>query len=458
MTLSRSKRYLVLSVAFLGWFMAGVQMSITQLGNSAAATDLLGAENTETDKVAAKKVAAEDEKRVGAWFGWWTSGFLAGAAAGGLVFGRIGDRFGRTKALALSVLCYSCASGLAYFAQDPWQFLMLRFLAGLGVGGTWPNGVSLVSEAWSNLSRPMLAGIMGTSANIGILLLHHIATHDSWSIAPDSWRWVMLVGFSPVVLGLFTLFCVPESPRWLANQERPQTPGDVGVTFREVFRPPLLGTTLVGIGLATVPLVGAWGSINWLVRWADQTVQPSAQPDASQASSEDSAATEAATDNSPGEVDQTLKARLGQARALTGSLGSFLGGLLAHLLGRRLCYFLMSVLALGSAQYIFWTMVPSDPAFIPWVGAIGFFSGVYFGWLPLCLPELFVTRVRSTGAGVSFNFGRVLTVVTILTTATLIDIFGSNYALIGKVTSLVYAVGIIVALLVPTSAGKELRD
>ena len=89
---------------------------------------------------------------------------------------------------------------------------------------------------------------------------------------------------------------------------------------------------------------------------------------------------------------------------------------------------------------------------------MGFFNGVYFGWLPLFLPELFVTRVRSTGTGVCFNFGRILTVVTLFTTSSLVAALGSNYPLIGKITSLVYLVGMILIWLVPASTSTELED
>ena len=89
---------------------------------------------------------------------------------------------------------------------------------------------------------------------------------------------------------------------------------------------------------------------------------------------------------------------------------------------------------------------------------MGFFSGIYFGWLPLCLPELFPTRIRSTGAGVSFNFGRILTAVTVFTTGLLITFFKGDYAAIGRVTSLVFALGMIVIWLAPETSQKQLED
>src|SRR5437879_11803394 len=105
--------------------------------------------------------------------------------------------------MAWSILTYSALAGAAYVAQSPLQLVALWFLACLGVGGMWPNGVALVSEAWSNLSRPVMAGVIGTSANVGIFLFATLAKEVK--IQPDDWRWVMLVGASPLALGLFAL-------------------------------------------------------------------------------------------------------------------------------------------------------------------------------------------------------------------------------------------------------------
>ena len=248
--LSRTARYLVLVAAFLGWLLAGMQLSITGLGMKPAATDLLDVTVLDTGQV-----DKQDKAIVDAWWGWIVSAFLLGAAAGGLVFGWIGDRIGRTKALGLAVICYSLMSGGTFYVEGPLALLLLRLAAGLGVGGTWPNGVALVSEAWSNLSRPMLAGIMGTAANLGILTMSAMAS--SYAISPGDWRWIMLVGAAPIVWGIFVLTVVPESPRWLAAKDHKAS---VGSPAAAVFVPPLLSRTLLGIGLATVALLGGWGS------------------------------------------------------------------------------------------------------------------------------------------------------------------------------------------------------
>jgi len=138
-------------------------------------------------------------------------------------------------------------------------------------------------------------------------------------------------------------------------------------------------------------------------------------------------------------------------------VGSLLGGWIASVVGRRRTYFVVSIAALFCAQYAFWFLVPTDGSFLFWVAALGFFSGIYFGWLPLFLPELFPTRVRSTGAGVSFNFGRIVTAVTVFATGALTALFAGNYAHIGRVTSLVFAIGLVAIWLAPDTSRRQLE-
>ena len=177
--LTEAGRSLILVCAFLGWLCAGIHMSITQLVGQAAATDLL-ARTGELDRdrfqslrkqhpkisVEEKQFLERSNALIGRWFAWYQCAFLFGAATGGLVFGRLGDRIGRARAMAFSILTYSGVTGIAYFASSPSQLLVCWFIACTGVGGMWPNGVALVSEAWSGMSRPMVAGLIGTSANI----------------------------------------------------------------------------------------------------------------------------------------------------------------------------------------------------------------------------------------------------------------------------------------------------
>src|SRR5262245_65177005 len=112
-----------------------------------------------------------DESVVGLWFSIITSGFLVGAATGGVLFGWLGDRVGRVRAMALSVLTYALFTGLCGLVGQAWQVGILRFIASLGMGGEWSLGVALVMEVWPNKSRAFMAGLIGAAANVGYLLV-----------------------------------------------------------------------------------------------------------------------------------------------------------------------------------------------------------------------------------------------------------------------------------------------
>ena len=456
--LTQTGRYLIIIAAFLGWFFAGMHLGITSLSMGSAAKDLLRNtgqyEVTAVDRVAAEKQVQENQegdvgalanevakKRLKAasskWYGYYVCALLFGGAAGGLMFGRIGDHFGRVKGMTAAICCYSGMSFIAYFAQTPEQLLVARFLVCMGVGGMWPNGVALMSEAWASASRPMLAGVIGAAANIGIFMVG--VAGRIWQVNENNWEQVMLLGGVPIILGILIPFFVPESSRWLSQQLSQGKSGEYKVnpeekvSKSEIFSPPLLVITLAGILLATVPLFGAWGGANWTIKWADDVGQAIG--------------------------DNGLKADVIMARSLPGIIGSFLGGWIASLVGRRRSYFFNSLICLASAQCMFWFSSPEEPImFLVLTAILGFFSGIFFGWLPLFLPEIFITRVRSSGAGVCFNFGRILTAVAVLVTAELIVVFENDFAAFGKVTTLVYLLGAIGILLLPKGVEGKIKD
>jgi MFS family permease len=411
--LTGTRRSLVLGCALLAWLCAGVLMAVPPL----AARD------------AVESMGVDNEALRGRWFSWYVCAFLLGAATGGLAFGWLGDRFGRARALGFSVLTYSILAGLCYFVTTPEEMLVLWFLASTGVGGVWPNGVSLASEALPGMSRPWIAGLFGTTANLGLMLLALLAI---WRpITPLDWRWVMLVSAAPIGLGFIVLAFVPESPSWLAKREIGNAitkPSLVG----ELFRPPLLRFTVIGILLGAIPLMGNWGASNWLVPWAGKAQEYAGKSD--------------------------LNAWTQWMKSGGGAVGSLFGGWWASLCGRRTAYFFISLAALASSSYIFHALTPLDESFLSWVFIQGIFGTIYFGWLPLYLPELFPTRVRATGTGIAFNWGRVATAVGVLLGGQLMLTYNGDYARVGQITCLVYGLGMVVILFAPDTSERQLAE
>jgi len=413
LTLSRKARLVVLFAAFCGLLFDGIELGLMPIASISVTKSLLG--DRFTDALA------------GDWFARFTASLMLGAAVGGIVFGALGDRVGRTRAMGVSILFYSVFSGAGWLVGSLEQMLVLRFFVGLGVGGMWPNGVALVSECWPNVSRPMVAGIVGAGLNTGILLLSQIAR--IWHITPDSWRWLFGWSAVPGLLGVVALCFVPESPRWLSTRadaaRRAVTP------LRELFRPPLLRLTILGIVLGSIPMIGAWAASKWMIPWAD-TIGGAAQPG--------------------------YKAVTQGYWALGAVLGSFFGAQLAGVLGRRLSYFLISLGSTALTSGLFLFTAPLQSAFLPMAFAQGFSATLFFGWLPLYLPELFPTNVRATGSGIAYNVGRFATAGGVFAAGTLVIWFGGDFAKVGAVMGLIYSLGMIAIWWAPETSNKDLPD
>src|SRR5438094_8867510 len=149
-------RWLALAAGLLGWMFDGLEMGLFPLVARPALMDLL---------------QLTDDQVIGRWIAVATASFLVGAATGGVLFGWLGDRIGRVRAMTLSVLAYSLFTGLCGVAGQAWQIGALRFVAALGMGGEWSLGVALVMEVWPNRSRAFMAGLIGAAANFGYLFV-----------------------------------------------------------------------------------------------------------------------------------------------------------------------------------------------------------------------------------------------------------------------------------------------
>jgi MFS family permease len=246
----------VLVAAFLGWMFDGMEMGLFPLIARPALLQMQQAQGL-----------ALSDAFVAQWMGYATAAFLIGAAGGGVVFGWLGDKIGRVRAMAASILVYSLFTGLIYFAQEPWHLCAVRLIAALGMGGEWSLGIALVMEVWPEKHRPWLAGVIGAAANVGFALIAVIGLFVQ--VTTESWRWIALVGAAPALLTFFVRIFVPESERWQESQRST----DRHEPLREVLRPPLLRSTFLAMILASVALIGTWGSVQWLPLWADQMAQ-----------------------------------------------------------------------------------------------------------------------------------------------------------------------------------------
>src|SRR3989440_2692932 len=222
-------KWLALAAALLGWLFDGAEMGIFSLIGGDAMAALM-------------PTAAQGDRDL--WFNIIMASFLVGAATGGVLFGWLGDRIGRVRAMTLSVLTYAVFTGLCGVVGEAWQVGALRFIASLGMGGEWSLGVALVMEVWPDRSRAFLAGLIGAAANVGYLLiavlglvlatvlsdiehgLRAMGLPDEWVtalVAHQGWRILMLIGAVPALLTFFIRLFVPESERWREEKSRGAT-------------------------------------------------------------------------------------------------------------------------------------------------------------------------------------------------------------------------------------------
>ncbi len=399
---------LALVAAFLGWLFDGFEMGLFPIIARPALRSL------------APEIA--DDAFVGSWMGIVTALFLLGAAGGGLVFGWLGDRIGRVRAMSASILTYSLFTGLGYFVAEPWQLGALRFVAALGMGGEWSLGVALVMETWPERHRPWLAGAIGAAANVGFLLVALVA--KLFPVTVDSWRFMMLVGASPALLVFLIRLFVPESKKWKesvgAARARP---------VREVFAPALRPRVVVAALLASVALVGTWASVQWIPLWVDQMT---------------------------GGRDPGAKAVAQMAYGLGAILGSFVGPVIGGRLPRRWTYFGLCAVSFAACAVQFRVLHEYSASFVAMTVVTSAATASFYGWLPLYLPELFPTRVRATGQGVAFNAGRVFAAAGALLGGQLVAAFDGSFPRAAATVTLVYVAGMALAFMAPETRGRAL--
>lgn len=507
-------RNMALAAALLGWMFDGMEMGVFSLVARPAMTNLL---------------PGEPEGKVATWIGVVTAMFLIGAATGGVLFGWLGDRVGRVRAMTLSVLCYALFTGLCGFASEAWQLALLRSIASLGMGGEWALGVALVVELWPNKSRAWLAGLIGAAANVGYLLiavlklclmvviaeltvgLSNLGMSQStidWLTDNQGWRILMMLAATPAVLTFLIRLFVPESEKWEGERARGSTThwattdllgvvvglsGPAMIVWLWTGKFPLswqivgtivgliiaalgytwpvlrylqrqsvahssppgdasrtLGRMMLAAGLSGVPLVATWAGTQWAPAWVDKL-------------NEQQVVSHGLTHLDKSVFDPSPFANAAAWTQFWSAAGAVLGTIIAALagdwFGRRISYVIMCITAFASLELFYLGNDAYGTKLLVTVFILGFCTASFYGWLPLYLPELFSTRVRATGQGFGFNFGRILAAVGALQTGNLIKTqFDGDYSKACSVMGAIYLAGLVLIAFAPETRGKPLPD
>ena len=368
-----------------------------------------------------------DASQVGAYSGYATSIFMIGWATGGLIFGSVGDWFGRAKTLTLTVLIYSICTGLSAFSTGWIDFAIYRFITGLGVGGVFGLAVTLVADSLPARSRTGALGLLQALSAVGNIssgLIYLLVTSLSKAdvIASNmSWKVMFLVGALPAFLCVFLQMKMKEPEAWVKARKEGKVTGVKFGSYAELFGNPVLRwNALFGMLLCVAGIIGVWG----IGFFAPDLVRDvitnnlTQQEIAKQKATINVSATDAQpADAQPAviELPKDVKARIAdEASTLVAfngilqNIGAFFGMMtftyIAQSIGRRSA-FAMAFIAAMIATVGYFQMFNS-----PWhlwmSSVMGFFQMALFAGFAIYLPELFPLRLRSTGTSFCYNVGR----------------------------------------------------
>jgi MFS family permease len=322
-----------------------------------------------------------------------TTATLIASGLGGLLFGWIADHSGRRLALTLSILTYSVCSFLSGLAQNLWQLAAIRFVLGLGMGGEWNTGATLVAETWPTEHRAKALSLVQSSWAIGYALA--AATATLVLQFTDNWRLVFFVGVLPALLTLWVRRHVPESAMFAAARREAPVP------FRTLLGGPLLRPTLALLAMNMFALFGWWGLFSWLPPYL---VLPPEQGGRGL--------------TSWGSTQFLIVLNL------AGMLpGYFAFGFLADRIGRKRTF---ALYLFGAAALVLLYALQRDPFWVFWLGIPVAFCGTgFFSGSGLVASEIFPTAVRSRALGFTYNGARLLSALAPYT----IGVAGKKYGL-----------------------------
>ncbi|HLX11190.1 MAG TPA: MFS transporter [Bacteroidota bacterium] len=361
----------------------------------------------------------------GAEAGALASVTLLTSAAGGVVFGIVADRFGRTKALMYSILTYSVFTALTATSSTLFELILWRSLVGFGLGGEWSAGSVLVSEVWTPEHRGKAVGFMQSGWAIGYIIAAVLAA----AIMPHwGWRVLFAIGVLPAFLTFWIRRHVPESEQWKSGG---MSHHGTGVKIREMLSKNFRRLTILASSISTCVLFGYWGLFTWVPTFL---ASPTARGGAG------------------------LSMVQSSTWIVPMQVGAFFGylsfGFLADRFGRKPIF---AAFLIGAAALVpFYGQMGSSPILLMILGPfIGFFGHGYFSAFGAMLTELFPTRFRGIAQGFTYNIGRASSALAPFIIGAVADLYGIGSAL--AITSAFFILGASLIYFIPETAGKSLE-
>jgi MFS family permease len=326
--------------------------------------------------------------------GWAMSIFVAGWATGGLFFGAIGDRIGRAKTLAITVLIYSLFTGLSSFAANIEQFMIYRALTGLGVGGVFGLAVALVADALPEFARPKALGLLQALSAVGNVTAGLCAMALSGVDPMVSWKYLFWIGSIPAFLCIFIMLRLKEPEKWIAAKAASREVGGKAMgSYSSLFgEARWRGPAILGMLLCVAAVVGLWG----VGFFSNKLVAPAI-------------ANALAADKSLSPAEITAgKQWWAAANLIVMNIGAFIGMTAfskgAHRFGRKPAFATAFIAAFIATVGFFQLFDSRDDIWMSFI--LGTCQLSLFAGFAIYLPELFPTRLRSTGVSFCYNVGR----------------------------------------------------
>ncbi|MEM0969557.1 MAG: MFS transporter [Verrucomicrobiota bacterium] len=396
--------------------------------------------------------------------------FLIGGALGGVLFGSMADRIGRSKTLAITIIVYSLFTFITAFAQTPWQMIILRFVVALGTGGEWAVGAAFVAEVFPKRSRPAMGSIFHGSSVLGTILAVIVGAYviGNQSLGENSWRWGFAIGALPAVLVLWIRWKVKEPEKWVQAREAEGTgekPQERAGSVRDLFDATHWKLTVLGVALATTGIATFWG-VHIFGKNTTLDLHRNAVLEQAGLSQDqyDSAEALAVLEEKKG----ALK-RAEMTGMLLNTLGAGVGlvcfGAISGRMGRRGAFLFYYLGGFAVTLLLFQGVAKMDswPIAAIALPIFGFFTvGMHAGYA-IYFPELYPTRLRSVGSGFCFNVGRftaapILVITALLQKSKETGGMGWSNELLASWMSVLFLLGAAIALMGPETKDQELPE
>jgi hypothetical protein len=451
--------WFVFAVAALGWLFDTMDQQLFTLGRPLAMVELIKAVPAETPEQLSLR-----QKEYG---GYATSIFLIGWATGGLIFGVLGDRWGRVKTMLATIVVYSIFTGLSSFSRGFWDFALWRFLTGLGVGGEFAVGVSLVAEVMPSRARPHALGLLQALSAVGNITAAVIG------MLGTDWRTMFLIGSAPALLSLIVRRRLKEPERWQSVSTTDGVTKQLG-SYSELFgNPELRYRAFIGLLLASAGVIGLWGIGFFTADLQREVFGPVIEKEGFHGQPQEFLfklfTGKEAAGAAKGDVLKFLSGLVLLLQNVGAFFGIYLFSHVSHYLGRRSTFGICFFGAMLTTANVFWNLGKFDGVNdIFWmVPLMGFFQLSVFGGYAIYFPELFPTRLRSTGTSFCYNVGRVVAAIGPFTLGKLIRHVFSDYAsqgaavpfrLAGVTMCSIFLLGLIALPFAPETKGKPLPE